>query len=67
MSAPSPRADQWGGTVRAAALLGCAPATVKRVAVRAGIRVKRVPGLWPKYNLPDLERVACEAEQPAAG
>jgi hypothetical protein len=56
--------DQWIGTTRAAALLGCAPRTVPKVIAEAGLTVKRLPGQPMRFLLSEVQKVAREAMKP---
>ena len=57
--------SEWVSGTQAAALLGCVPKQVPKLAAKGFITVRRLPGCDPRYLLSDIERLANQATTPA--
>jgi hypothetical protein len=49
----TPEEREWGPLTRAAEVAGCTPYRIKTAVICNHIRVKRIEGFLPLYNLPD--------------
>lgn len=58
--------QQWISGADAARLLGCAPRQVPKLASKGFLTVRRLPGCDPRYLRSDVDRLACQATQPAS-
>jgi hypothetical protein len=65
--ATEPGARDWINGRQAARLLGCSPTAIIRVAMLGQVRVQLTPGVSPRYNRSDVEKLALVRAKPQAG